>query len=230
MLVKDWMSSTVMSVEANAPISQAIDLITQNTINMLPVVRQGKLVGVISETDLKPYSSPAGFSMASDKPSLVLSRIKIKDIMSKPAITVPADFTVEEAARILSTNRISGVVVLDENQKIAGVITQTDINRALVYLTGLWRGGIVFGVLVEERPGSIKELDDLLRSYGGRIASILTSYERVRKGYRKVHFRVRGLDRRNLPQIKEEIRKKAPLLYVVDSRQGTREIYENAPE
>jgi len=58
MLVKDWMSSPAITIEANAPISQAIKLTAKNTISMLPVVRQGRLVGVVSDMDLKPYSSP----------------------------------------------------------------------------------------------------------------------------------------------------------------------------
>jgi acetoin utilization protein AcuB len=226
MLVKDWMSSPAISVEVNAPISQAIELTSKNTISMLPVVSQGKLVGVISDIDLKPYSSPPGFTQASTESSLLLSRVKVNDIMTTAVITVPVDYTVEEVARILSTNRISGVVVLDENNQIAGVISQTDINRVMAYVTGLWMGGIVFGLRLSDKPGSIKEIEDIIRSYGGRIASILTSHEHVAKGFRKVHIRVRRLDRHNLPQLKEALEKKAPLLYLVDSRQGTREIYE----
>jgi acetoin utilization protein AcuB len=230
MLVRDWMTSDVVSIEASASISHAIDLMNEKIITMLPVVRQGRLVGVISDMDLKPYASPPGFSIARDKPALLLSRIKVKDIMSKPPITIPADYTVEEAARILSTNRISGLVVVDANNQIVGVISQTDVNKAVVQLTGLWRGGIVFGVVLEDRPGTIKDLDTMLRSHGGRIGSILTSSERAKKGFRKIHFRVRGLDRHNLPQIKKEISKKATLLYVVDSREGTREIFETITE
>jgi acetoin utilization protein AcuB len=231
MLVKDWMSGTVISIEASAPVSEAIDLLTKNIISMLPVVRKGRLVGVISDTDLKPYTShPPGFTISTSEPSLLLSEIKVQDIMSKPAITVPTDYTVEETARVLSTNRISGVVVVDENNQIAGVMSQTDVNRVMVNVTGLQMGGIVFGLRLGEVQGSIKEITDIFRSYGGRIASILTSSERVAKGYRNVHIRIRGLDRRTLPQLKEELKKKAPLLYVVDSRQGAREIYETSAD
>jgi acetoin utilization protein AcuB len=230
MLVKDWMSSTVISIEANAPVSEAIDLVQKNTISMLPVVIKGRLVGVISDTDLKPYASPPGFTISTSRPSLLLSRIKVKDIMSKPAITVPTDYTVEETARVLSTNRISGVVVVDENNQIAGVMSETDVNRVMVHVTGLRMGGIVFGLRLREAPGSIKAIEDIFRSYGGRISSILTSSERVAKGYRKIHIRIRSLDRRNLPQLKEELETKATLLYVVDSRHGTREIFKTSAD
>jgi acetoin utilization protein AcuB len=220
------MSSPAISIEASAPISQAIKLAVKNTISMLPVVRQGRLVGVVSDMDLKPYSSPPGFTRPTSAPSLLLSRVKVKDIMTKPVITVPMDYTVEEVARVLSTNRISGVVVLDKDSQIAGVISQTDINRVIANMTGLSMGGIVFGLRLPDQPGSIRELEEIIRSYGGRIASILTSFEHVAKGYRKVHIRVRRVDRRKLPQLKEALEKKAPLLYLVDSRQGTREVYE----
>jgi len=226
MLAKNWMSSPAISIEANASISEAIKLTTENTITMLPVVRKGRLVGVITDMDLKPYSSPPGFTRATSEPSLLLTRIKVKDIMTKPVVTVPLDYTVEEVARILSTHRISGVVVLDGNSQIAGVISQKDINRLIANMTGLSMGGIVFGLRLPDQPGSIREIEDIIRAHGGRIASILTSSEHVAKGHRKVHIRVRRFDRSKLPQLKEALEKKAPLLYLVDSRQGTREIYE----
>jgi len=92
-------------------------------------------------------------------------------------------------------------------------------------LTGLKSSGIMFAFQLEDRPGSIKEVADIIREYGGSIASILSSYDRVKKGYRKAYIRMYGIDRLKLPQLKEELKEKTTLLYMVDLRENKREIY-----
>jgi acetoin utilization protein AcuB len=226
MLVKEWMTKTLITVYEEASIGQAIELLVNNHISMLPVLAEGKLVGMVTKVELNPFIPGALPASGGNEAALVLSRIKVGDVMSRAPVTVPLDYTVEETADVLLRNEVSGVAVVDRDHRVIGVITQTDINRVLVSVTGLWRGGIVFGVLLEDRPGSIKEITDILRSYGGRLASILTSYERTAKNCRRVHIRVRGLDRSQLPQIKDELRQRATLEYMIDFREGTREIYE----
>jgi acetoin utilization protein AcuB len=145
--------------------------------------------------------------------------------MSKDLITVPFDYTMEETAEILLENKISGVPVVDNKGKIVGMITETDLFRAMMSLTGLKSRGILFAFQLEDRSGSIKEVADIIREYGGRIASILSSYDRVQKGYRKAYIRMYGIDRLKLPQLKEELKEKKTLLYMVDLRENKREIY-----
>jgi acetoin utilization protein AcuB len=222
MLVKEWMSTTVITVGPGASISEAIELLDRHHISMLPVVLDEKLVGIVSDMDLKPFhhSLPLGGFLG----PLMLSRVRVEDIMSRAPITVPADFTVEETADVLLKNGVSGVAVVDDDNRIAGIMTQTDINRVLVSVTGLWRGGIVFGFLLEDTPGSIKVLTDIIRAHGGRLASILSSYERSPKGFRRVDIRVRGLARAKLQELVDEFLEKAKLLYWVDQRENTRKM------
>lgn len=228
MLVKDWMSTKVITVDAGAPLSEALDLLENYHIRMLPVLRDKKLVGMVTDFDLRPFASRVSSLTMGPEFSLILSRIRVGDIMSRSHASVPMDYTVEEVADVLLRNEIPGAVVVDDKHEIVGIITQTDINRVLVSVTGLWRGGIVFGFLLEDRPGSIKELTDILRAHGGRLASILTSYERAPRGFRAVHIRVWKLDRSKLADVEEELKQKARLLYKVDQRLNTREIYDQA--
>jgi len=230
MLVRDWMSTKVITVEAGAPLSEALDLLENYHIGMLPVLREGKLVGMVTDYDLRPFASRVpSVTMGLDY-SLVLSRVKVEDVMSRSHASVPMDYTIEEVADVLLRNEIPGAVVVDGAHKIVGIITQTDISRVLVSVTGLWRGGIVYGFLLEDRAGSIKELTDLVRAYGGRLASILTSYERAPRGFRAVHIRVRKLDRSRLQELENELKEKATILYKVDQRLNTREVFENSQE
>jgi len=75
------------------------------------------------------------------------------------------------------------------------------------------------------RPGSIKEIADIIRKYGARMVSILTTYEGVPDGYRKVYIRVAQVDRNKLADLQKELQEKATMLYMVDHRENRREIY-----
>jgi acetoin utilization protein AcuB len=154
----------------------------------------------------------------------LLSKIKVKEIMTKDPVTVLPDHTIEETAEILLTNKISGVPVLDRKGKIVGAITQSDIFKALVSLTGLSRRGISFGFLLKDEAGTIKEVADIVRIHGGRMASILSTYERAPEGYRKVYIRMYQVDRTKMGEIIKEFKKNG-LLYMVDHREDKREIY-----
>jgi len=227
MLVKDWISATPITVDADASVGQAIDLLNSNHISMLPVIQEGKLVGSVTDLDLRPLAVSGSHSLGGLDLSLVLRRIRVSDVMSRAPVTVPMDYSVEETAEVMLHNEVSGVVVIDHGNRVLGVFTRADTNRVLVAVTGHRRGGIVLGFVLEDRPGSIKELTDILREHGGRLASILSSYERAPKGYRRVHIRVRGLERAGLRAIRKELEQKARLLYVIDLRENRRELYED---
>ena len=156
----------------------------------------------------------------------LISKIKVEEIMTKDPITVPIDYTVEEVAEILLKNKISGVPVVDHDGHVVGTITEMDLFRVLIALTGVAKGGIMFAFTIEDRPGSIKEITDVIRGYGGRLASILSSYERVPAGYRRVYIRMYGVDRGKLAELKEKLKAAAKMLYMVDHREQRREIYQ----
>ena len=138
---------------------------------------------------------------------------------------MPMDYTVEETAEILLNNKISGVPVVDHEGQLKGIITQTDLFRLFITLTGLSKRGIQFAFQMEDRPGSIKEAADIIRKYGGRVISILSHCGRVPIGYRRVYIRAYGIERSKLEQLKAELKKSADLIYMVDHRENKREIY-----
>ena len=92
-------------------------------------------------------------------------------------------------------------------------------------LSGVGKRGLQFAFRLEDRPGSIKEVVDIIRKYGGRMVSILSAYERVPEGYRKVYIRCYGIDRSRLDELKEVLKGVAELLYMVDHQKNAREIY-----
>ena len=192
---------------------------------MLPVMKKGRLVGIVTDRDLKKASASDATTLEVHELLYLLTEIKIKDIMTKDPITVPPDYTAEETAQVLLENKISGAPVVDDNGQVVGTITQTDLFRVLISLTGVGTRGIQFALLIKDQPGSIKEVADVIRAFGGRMVSILTSYDEVSDGYRKVYIRMHSIERLKLQELKEALIKKAGLLYMVDHREDNREVY-----
>lgn len=225
MLVRNWMSKGVVTIDINNSMMDATRKLREHHISMLPVVKKDKPVGIITDRDLKKASASNATTLEVHELLYLISNIKVKDLMTKDLITVPPDYTIGETAELLLDKKISGVPVVKKSGEITGVITKSDIFRALISLTGLKRKGTQFAFELEDRPGSIKEVSDIIRRYGGRMASILSSYDRVNEGHRKVYIRMYGIDRPQIEQLKEELREKAELLYMVDLRENKREIY-----
>ena len=225
MLVRNWMSKAVKTININNSMMDATRKLKEHHISMLPVMKKDKLVGIVTDRDLKRASASDATTLEVHELLYVLSNIKVKELMTKDPVTVPPDFTIGETAELLLEKSISGVPVLNKKGEVVGVITKADIFRALISLTGLKSKGTQFAFELEDRPGSIKEVSDIIRGYGGRMVSILTSYDRAKEGHRKVYIRMYGVDRPQFQQLKEELREKANLLYMVDLRENKREIY-----
>ncbi len=225
MLVKDWMSTNVITVNVNDNMQQAISLMTDHKISMLPVLDEGKLVGIVTDRDLK-RAAPSYVTLLEVKQILYhMSRVEIKAIMNVDPITVPVDFTIEETAELLLSHRISGCPVVDDGGTIVGVITKNDLFKAVISLTGVRKRGVQFGVELDDKPGSIKEVTDIIRAHGGRLVSIMSSYDKVPEGRRSAFIRAFNINREKLAQMVKEIQAKAKLTYVVDHKENSRQIF-----
>ncbi|NSW86633.1 MAG: CBS domain-containing protein [Syntrophobacteraceae bacterium] len=224
MLVKHWMSTNVITIDEDDSMQHAINLMKENVIRMLPVLRKGRLIGIVSDTDLKRASASDATLLDVHEMLYLISKIKVHDIMTKNPLTVPEDYTVEETAEVLLKNKISGVPVVNKSGALVGIITRDDLFKVLINLSGLGKKGVQFAFLVEDQPGSIKNLTDIIRTYEGRIASILSSYEYAPPGTRIVYIRIYDIEREKMPMLEEELKQKAKMIYVVDHRDDKREI------
>jgi acetoin utilization protein AcuB len=225
LLVENWMNPKVVTVDADDSMLDATKLMKEHGIRRLPVLEKGKLVGIVTDRDLKRASPSDATTLEAHEILYLIANIKVREIMSKNPITVPWNYTVEEAAEILLQAKISGMPVMDKDGKVIGMITQTDLFKVFISLTGVGKRGIQFAFLLEDRAGSIKEVADVIRAHGGRMASILSSYEKAPEGHRYVYIRMYGVRREDMPQLKEDLKKKGKMLYIVDSRENKREIF-----
>ncbi len=191
MYVSDWMSKKVFTVNADDYLSDALSLMKEKGIKHVPVVKNGKLKGILSDRDIKEYSPSKATSLDIYELHYLLAKTRIREIMKTRVIATTADTPVEEAAMIMLDNNIGCLPVVEEGE-VAGIISDKDIYRALVDITGVRHGGNRICVTIEDRAGSIKEVADIVRKHNFRLQGILTSYEGVRDGYRKVVIRTKG--------------------------------------
>ncbi len=219
MLISEYMTHNPITIDEDLPVTEAADLMKKRKVRRFPVLRNDELVGIVTDRDLRSAAPSQVISFDAYERQLMpelyhlLAQINVKDIMSRTLITVNPGQTIVVAATLMLNHRISGLPVLDDQGKLVGIITEGDVFRALVDLAGGSLEATMFGVRLEDRPGSIKEVADVIRAHEGRLASILTSYSAADPGYRRLYVRVRELSAEKLKELEKDLRKKFQVLY-----------------
>lgn len=125
MRVGNMMSVDPVVIDADAPVTDAEQLLKSYRISGLPVVAGGVLAGVISQTDLLNARSSELIGANWD-------RVRVRHLMSRPAVTVHLNTSVERAARLILERHIHRLVVVDDEETPIGVLTSTDLLRMLL--------------------------------------------------------------------------------------------------
>lgn len=216
MLVKGWMTSDVITVTEDTAMMKASIIMKDNSIRSLPVVdKNGKLVGIVTDRDLRDASPSKATSLDIYELNYLISTIKIKDIMTGNLVFARPDETVEFAAILMLENKISSLPVINDKNSLIGIITQTDIFKVLINITGVYTGGVQFAFSLEDRPGSIKEVADVIRSHGARVASILSTREIAEEGRHNVYIRTNPMPADKTKKMLKELEEKFVVLYTV---------------
>ena len=215
MLVKGWMNTDVISIGEDTPMMRASLLMTSNNIRCLPVVKDLALVGILTERDLKEAAPSKVTSLYVHELNHLLARLTVKDLMTKAVVSVKPDETVECAAVLMLENKIHALPVVHDHGRLVGIITQTDIFKALINIVGIYTGGIQFALSLEDRPGSIREVTDVIRSHGARIVSILSTRETAEEGCHHVYIRTIPLPEVKLADLLQELEVRFTVLYAI---------------
>jgi acetoin utilization protein AcuB len=194
MLVQNWMSSEVITVDEDDSMAKASKLMKQNGIQHLPVLKKGRLVGIISDRDLKEAQPSKATTLDIYELYHLLDEVKVKSIISRSLFTTTHMETVEKAAATLLKHHISALPVVSSEGELEGIITKGDVFRAFASISGIHQAKLQIGFEVADRPGSIKDVTDVIRAHGGRIVSIITHYEDAPEGFRRVYIRCKDME------------------------------------
>lgn len=194
MYIGSIMHTDLITVSPEATLVEARKLIDEKKIDHLLVVNsKGKLVGLLSDRDLKQYWASPATSLSIHELSYLLDKILVKMIMIKTMVTVTPETTIERAAFIMQTNNISSLPVM-ERDDLVGIITVTDVMGVLLEAIGMTEESVRLNVLVEDRIGTIAEVSAILRDLNINIQSLVTWPLRHHSGIHQMILRISGDD------------------------------------
>lgn len=214
MFVRDRMSSEPVTITPDTPFQDALQLMREHRFRRLPVVdKQGKLVGIVSERDLL-YASPSpATSLSVWELNYLLSKLQVREIMTRAVITTTPDAPIEDAARLIADNKVGGLPVVDEKNHVVGVITETDIFKTFVEMLGGGQSGLRLTLQVPEQKGVLAELARAIFELNGNVVSVGSFYGDD-PGERELVVKVQGVSREQLVDTLEALGD-----HVIDARE-----------
>jgi acetoin utilization protein AcuB len=192
MLVQHWMTRDVVTVEADTPFLEARLILKDKKIRHLPVVDRGKLIGVVTDRDLKEAAPSGATTLDVYELNYLLFKMKIRDLIKKGPITVKPTNSVEKAALLMHDHKIGCLPVVDEAGSLVGMITETDLLAVMVEILGYKEKGTRIAFQVPDTPEACQELVHVLRDFRLDFRSIVSTALHTRPGYRDFVIRVKG--------------------------------------
>jgi acetoin utilization protein AcuB len=192
MLVQDVMQRGVVVVSPETRLSEAMRLLQRRGIRHLPVLDQGKLVGIISDRDLKGAMLSAVMNRNHAEIWAALDRLTAADVMMRAVVTIAPMFPVEEAARLMVTKKISALPVTEDGRLI-GIVTETDVLELFVRAMGVTEPSSRLDVVLGDEAHALDRAVQAVEASGATISSIMTLRSPV-TGVREAVIRVTTID------------------------------------
>jgi acetoin utilization protein AcuB len=188
MLVKDWMTPAPLTISPETPVLDALKLLKERGFRRLPVTDGPKLLGIVTDKDLKDAMPAKATTLSVWEMNYLLSKLVVREVMAHPVMTARANDTLEDAALRMQEHKIAGFPVLDGNGALVGILTITDVLRALVTVLGLKEGGVRVTLHMPDVPGSLERAASAIKP--SNIVSVATAGES--DGKRQFVMRVTG--------------------------------------
>lgn len=171
MTVEKRMTRNPITVDAETTVPEARAILKREKISRLPVLdKKGKLVGIVTEYDLVNACPSTATTLDMWELSYLLAKLKVDKVMTKDPITIAEDCTIEEAARLMADNNISGLPIL-RDEALVGIITESDLFRLFIELFAARKKGVRATVLLPEKKGELAALSSAIAKEGGNILS-----------------------------------------------------------
>ena len=203
MFVGERMSRPVISVSPDAPINEVLAMFKKEHIRRAPVIKTGKLVGIVSERDLLNASASSATTLSVWELNYLISKVKVKDVMSKKVITVDKDTPIEEAARIMADQKIGGVPVTSGG-KVVGIITETDLFKILLELMGARQKALRVTATIAEQPGELAKVTKAIANNGGDFLAF-GMFSGPDANSKIITFKVEGMKKEKVKEVLNDI-------------------------
>ncbi len=188
LMVRDWMTGNLATLSPEVSVAEALTVCRERRIRHIPILEEGRLVGIVSDRDLRD-ASPA---LGDPERARTLRKIRVGDVMTREVITVDPQDSIENAAQQMYELKIESLPVVAE-EELLGIVTSSDVMRALVMLAGLPEPGCRIEVRVPNREGILAEVAGEIRDLEVDIFDVLSDPDR-RSGSRTLVFQLATVD------------------------------------
>jgi acetoin utilization protein AcuB len=177
MFISKSMTRKVVTIAKEASILEAREKMTQHGIRHLPVVEDGDLlIGIVTDRDIRSalpfdlFKDPLGEEKEGDEKAIMVG-----DIMAKEPITVHPSYTIEDALLLIQREKVGAFPVVDEDNRLKGILSVRDLLRAFINVLGIGEPGTLLGILVEEKVGQMKKIVDTITAENIALGSVLVA-------------------------------------------------------
>jgi acetoin utilization protein AcuB len=168
LLVKDSMTREVVVLSPRTTAAEALALCRERRIRHLPVLEEGRLVGIVSDRDLRSAAPAFG----DPERASALEKIRISDVMARDVVSAHPDDPIEEAANRMRERRIGCLPVVKYGEMV-GIVTSSDVMEALIYLVGAHEPGSRVELVMPDRPGTLAGVAGIFGAHGINIVSVV---------------------------------------------------------
>jgi acetoin utilization protein AcuB len=173
MLVRKKMKKDLITITKDERMTTAKKILKEKNIRHLPVVDGKKLVGLVSNMDIRKAEASPATSLEIRELHYLLDKLTVGEIMTRNVITISPDISVEEATTLLHDNKI-GCLPVVEDGNLVGMLTENDVMEILIEVMGMKEKGSRMEILVEDKPGALADVTRIIKEHNVNIISVVT--------------------------------------------------------
>ncbi len=175
MFVSRSMTRNVITVDQEACILDAQELMAENKIRHLPIIdKNQQLIGIVTDRDIRS-ALPYRFYEEPQSVREKIRALKVKDIMTKDPISISPTYTIQDALLLIQNAKVGALPVVDDDRCLTGIISVRDLLRAFINVLGIGEPGTLLCILVEEKIGQLKKIVDAVTEENISFGSVLVA-------------------------------------------------------
>jgi acetoin utilization protein AcuB len=173
MLVRKKMKKDLITITKDERMTVARKVMKEKNIRHLPVVDGKKLIGLVTNMDIRKAEASPATSLEIRELHYLLDKLTVGEIMTRNVITISPDISVEEATTLLHDNKI-GCLPVVEDGNLVGMLTEDDVMEILIEVMGMKEKGSRLEVVVEDKPGVLADVTRIIKEHNVNIISVVT--------------------------------------------------------
>jgi len=197
MYVKNKMIKDIVTVFPEASVSLAFQIMHERNVSQLPVIKEGKLVGLVTETLLSEFTPSKATTLSMYELNYILGKTTVESIMSKEIITCDENMLIENVAIIMNEKDVNMIPIVNSAHDLVGIISRSDIIESFIEIIGARDKGTRITLGSPDEAGRLAEIAQIIKQFGVNI-SHLTNFNNSVTNFVEIIIRLKTLDVDNI--------------------------------